>query len=495
MHGTISTDPSSSLGHFVKAVNESFSLVPGGGFAVMFPIAAIQQILAASLLYIPKKEDPKLDTQLGELVERVRWGYDPSPEQGDLLSQILFARVLFNPKAWEYAESKIEWLERGLQGDYRKFERNNIATKENPKGRLLNPAQQLDRFRRELIQMATYLERGGACPGFSATEYQSLSVFSDELLIMAQRISNVNFLAYYARNLPYTLDPKKTTHDPKNYGAVAAEARALIKRNRWENSKAAIGTLVAMVPSEAVVRSSTHFDWACLGVTYLPHTLGKLPFIEEISLSHNRLDAFPKQLLKVGHVRVLKLNHNQIKKLPEKISKVWGLTCLQLCNNQLTELPESFSQLVNLAVLHLNFNPLKTYPPVLTQMPSLKMLNLEYTRLSTFPDLANHTDLTDLNIGGNSFAEISVTIGHLTNLRKLSIEASGSLEGIAPLAQLSGLEELFCDSQMLYKFPPGPNFPILRKITCGTEILWQQGKGESLQNFFERKRTAPRNLW
>ena len=503
MHYSLCSDPSTSLKYFLKTVNNSFSPLPDGKCVVLFPIAAIHQILVASLAHLPKKEDPKLEEQLKELTERVRWYYgDSSREQGDLLTQILFTRAHIGSAAGEYAERKLESIAKELPKDYPHFKRDKAQQDaQHPKGRLVDPIQQLDAFRRLLIQLGTDFENGKALPGFSAKAFQDMSIFSEEFNSAMHLIADANLLAAYAHMVPddLILDPKKLNNSEFSYAAskvreyVANKVREYVKEDRQWHWYVPRKTCIVMIPAEAITLRNTQYRLDNLGITFLPRALNKVS-VEKIGLSWNNLGTFPEDLFRVYGLKVICLGYNGIEKLPETINKLWALTKLSLENNKLTTLPATFSQLTGLETLILNSNPLKQYPAVLAPLFNLRTLGLYHTGLEEFPEFGN-TNLTDLNVGGNSFVEVATSIGRLTGLTRLEINAGRNLERIDALKQVYSLVELSCDSQLLPKFPETTHLPNLTTVICGTETVWTSKSAQTFAEFLKQKRLASKSLW
>ena len=81
-----------------------------------------------------------------------------------------------------------------------------------------------------------------------------------------------------------------------------------------------------------------------------------------LSLSRNKLDTFPTQILTFRNLRELDLSKNRLRTLPHQINSLSNLEVLNLDRNRLDSLPDEIGLLQNLRCLKLSRNRLYYLP-------------------------------------------------------------------------------------------------------------------------------------
>ena len=116
------------------------------------------------------------------------------------------------------------------------------------------------------------------------------------------------------------------------------------------------------VPVEAVIRLRVRKvpeDWTSY--------LSQFPNLQELHLSHLRLQAVPEVVFQLPFLSVLDLSGNRIRYLPPELGN-----------------------LVHLRELHLNRNPLAYLPKTISQLESLEILDAWSTNIAELPAEIRH---------------------------------------------------------------------------------------------------------
>ncbi|MEL6590971.1 MAG: leucine-rich repeat domain-containing protein, partial [Bacteroidota bacterium] len=75
--------------------------------------------------------------------------------------------------------------------------------------------------------------------------------------------------------------------------------------------------------------------------------------VYKLSLSRDKLKAFPYDISRFKNLQVLNLSYNKIKEVPSEIAELPNLQTIILTNNKIRSLPDQMSELNNLEVLYL----------------------------------------------------------------------------------------------------------------------------------------------
>ncbi|KAI4497853.1 hypothetical protein M0802_006969 [Mischocyttarus mexicanus] len=117
----------------------------------------------------------------------------------------------------------------------------------------------------------------------------------------------------------------------------------------------------------------------------LPKDLGKLPFLQELNLSNNRLSETSKwDWLEQDNIRN-------------------NLCLLDLTSNLLSRVPENIVNLNNLVNLKLGMNSIVVLPQSMRKLTSLRYLDISNNRLQYLPGGLRKLQLSEINIYQNDF--------------------------------------------------------------------------------------------
>ncbi len=113
-----------------------------------------------------------------------------------------------------------------------------------------------------------------------------------------------------------------------------------------------------------------------------PKVLTTLKNLKKINMAQNIIDAVPEELFELDLVE-LDLSYNPVlKNIPESLGNLKNLKVLSLSDTQLTELPESMGNLVNLEKFELLRTNITTLPESLGNLKKLKYLAFPYMDIS-----------------------------------------------------------------------------------------------------------------
>lgn len=82
--------------------------------------------------------------------------------------------------------------------------------------------------------------------------------------------------------------------------------------------------------------------------------------VYSMTLNNQKLNKFPKEILKFKNLRWLILKDNKISSIPDGIGNLTNLEVIDLSDNQITKLPSSIKRLTNLRELSLPDNNIST---------------------------------------------------------------------------------------------------------------------------------------
>jgi hypothetical protein len=155
---------------------------------------------------------------------------------------------------------------------------------------------------------------------------------------------------------------------------------------------------------------------------------------------------------------ILNLDSQNLRAVPGSIRVLHKhLKVLCLGRNRLTALPGEIAELTELTELEISESRLKELPPGIGSLKNLRMLDLSGNRLSTLPaEIGGLTHLRTLNLDRNRLELLPREIGNLKHLRKLNIEDNRLTHLPREFLNLSSLEDFDLDK---WKVGPKKGLP------------------------------------
>lgn len=112
-----------------------------------------------------------------------------------------------------------------------------------------------------------------------------------------------------------------------------------------------------------------------------PIMVAKLPDLQMLNLSDNKLSTLPSKIKDFKSLRALRINKNQFSKIPRVIEELTKLVGLNANNNQISEVSDKVMNLPELERLVLKYNPLsqETIRAINTKFPTDKLTDKDIT--------------------------------------------------------------------------------------------------------------------
>ena len=133
--------------------------------------------------------------------------------------------------------------------------------------------------------------------------------------------------------------------------------------------------------------------------------MDEVSLYERVNVSFNLITTLPVELpLRLPHLQHLNISHNRIKELPESIALFFHLEELNVSYNLLSSLPRNITNMRKLSVLDISHNQFQRLPDDIGAIPGLKKLNASHNQLSLLPtSLGASPSLYVLLVDGNKF--------------------------------------------------------------------------------------------
>lgn len=187
------------------------------------------------------------------------------------------------------------------------------------------------------------------------------------------------------------------------------------------------------------------------------HILPYIKNITKLSLRRNNFGHFPLSILGLSKLLYLDLSENQLVFIPTEISDLTDLKEIYLCGNDFSSLPEGINDLKNLKTLSISGNELTNLQTLIGKLRYLNYLDLRGNRFSKFPpQILKLKKLENLYLGGNELSKIPKEISQLEALQKLDLEGNELAkfpENILNLANLTNLTDLDLSKNKLKNLP------------------------------------------
>ena len=132
-----------------------------------------------------------------------------------------------------------------------------------------------------------------------------------------------------------------------------------------------------------------------------------------LDLSHLQLRTLPDAIFRIPHIETLDLSYNKLTSF--SLSHMKNLVSLNLAYNKLTSF--SFNHMEKLVSLDLSYNKLTSFS--LNHMENLALLNLKWNKLTSFSS-KQVENLASLDLSGNALTSFSLS--HMKNLKSLNLK-------------------------------------------------------------------------
>jgi len=185
-------------------------------------------------------------------------------------------------------------------------------------------------------------------------------------------------------------------------------------------------------------------------ITTLPSEIGNLTELRSLDLSLNELDSLPMAIGRLRQLESLNVSDNGLQHLAPEIGHLTSLHSLSLSGNQLNGLPTTISHLTQLRTLNLAGNTLDVIPLIST----LQSLDFSYNRLSNLTaDIGNFSHLHTLDLSNNMLKKLPPEIGNLKSLITLNLWGNPLKDLPKEIGKLESLEVLVLDGSNLQSLP------------------------------------------
>lgn len=226
-------------------------------------------------------------------------------------------------------------------------------------------------------------------------------------------------------------------------------------------------------------REVLHVVLAGRGLAEVPEGLRRMRHLRRLNLSNNPIEVLPDWIGELTELEFFELRSTRLRGLPDSIGALRKLGCLDLTGaTELATLPDSIGQLSKLVRLVISGGrirlplpfadmprlersvlgcPLNAVPPSVGRT-KLVELTLMDTRLTALPDeLAELTELEQLYLNGNRFAQLPAWVSTLPRLRAIDLSDMPSLDiadACRKLARIASLREVHFNRNQLSVLPP-----------------------------------------
>ena len=209
-------------------------------------------------------------------------------------------------------------------------------------------------------------------------------------------------------------------------------------------------------------------DTSFENILELPDTLSKLNEIQSLRLDKNWIQYLPDTIEEMNSLESISYRDSHLLYLPENIVKCKWLKYLDLDNNMLSSLPSSLSQLKELIWLSIRSNRINPWPDVINKLTNLQGLDLSCNTSLVYINNGNIGHLKNLrcvSMDKTSLIEIPADISKCTNLVSISLNSNRISKIPTTIAELSNLKSLFLADNRIKFFPED-----LCKMTSLTEL-------------------------
>lgn len=195
-------------------------------------------------------------------------------------------------------------------------------------------------------------------------------------------------------------------------------------------------------------RKEAQLDLSGFGLTKIPECVKKLPWLEKIDLSHNKIQNID-ELGSLTNLSVVLLNNNEIESL-DGLKKLENLRSLDVGHNKIQDI-SLLANLRELLFLCLTCNEI-TSLDALENLTNLRQFDASYNRIENIAVLGHLLRLTKLLLNNNKIENLTA-LEKLSSLQCLNL-SSNLIEDIKELGFLSELSELLLHNNQIAYISP-----------------------------------------
>jgi Leucine-rich repeat (LRR) protein len=234
-------------------------------------------------------------------------------------------------------------------------------------------------------------------------------------------------------------------------------------------------------------------------VDQLPDNIPPTAKLQSLIIDHSSLTNLPHTITRLTGLTSLRVNSDKLKQLPDQFTRLTGLTSLRIDSAKLQQLPDQFTQLSSLRVLHLSIRLASDVAlrSGLTALERLFLVHISSETLRTMdlsplarfsnaqslsirnvaPDniqFGVHSRLTSLVISYcPGLLELPASLGNLTQLRKLKLDANKSLERLPDeISRLTALTSLTINGNTILSTDAIASLNSLRSLALYNVDSW-----------------------
>ena len=122
---------------------------------------------------------------------------------------------------------------------------------------------------------------------------------------------------------------------------------------------------------------TTSLDLSTSNIDILPEEIGYMNIVLDLDLSLNYLTTLPENIKNIKEMEELNLKLNNFQDVPLQIGKLRNLRKLDMSSNDLTSIPENITTIMYLSEVFLHNNPIKALPLKMTNMKYIEKITID----------------------------------------------------------------------------------------------------------------------
>eukprot|EP01132_Coremiostelium_polycephalum_P000557 gene557-702_t len=209
---------------------------------------------------------------------------------------------------------------------------------------------------------------------------------------------------------------------------------------------------------QMLFESIKKLEFLSLGQNYLfqiPKEISLAVTLLKLNFQNNLIENISPHILKLVNLRSMNVSNNKLDYIPMEVTKLTSLTDLNVSVNRIFTIPNQISSLLFLRNLDLKDNKIAKIPNSFTELKHLNYLNLNSNKISNITSLCNLSQLEELHLDSNLIGEIPTEIEKLSGSLKLLSIQFNSIQSIPDeLMHLGNLQSLKLGNNQILWLPP-----------------------------------------